>query len=65
VAWENFRTGAHGTVTPLSGEASADCRDFLLSHVEADKERWMQGDACRSGAGKWQIRSLKPWAMRV
>ena len=21
----------------------------------------MQGDACRAGRGKWEVRSLRPW----
>jgi surface antigen len=64
-AWENPKTGARGTVTPISNAYSQDgrlCRDFLASHVRDGSEAWMQGDACRMGqAGKWEVRNLKPW----
>lgn len=67
VPWENPRTGAHGTVTPLGTDYRAQglvCRDFLASHVTASREAWMQGEACRSSASRsaaWDIRSLKLW----
>jgi surface antigen len=63
-AWENPETGARGSVTPLAQAYSADgrtCRDFLASYVNGNNESWLQGAACRSGQGRWEIHTLKPW----
>jgi surface antigen len=63
--WENPRTGARGTVTPIAAvyrDNGIECRDFLVSYVHDRAEAWMQGEACRTGAaGGWEVRSLKPW----
>ena len=64
VPWENPRTGARGTVTPIAAAYNQDgftCRDFLASYVYDGSEAWLQGEACREGKGKWEVRSLKPW----
>lgn len=61
--WENPKTGARGTVTPLATAYSADgttCRDFLASYVRQGSEAWLQGAACRT-EGKWVVRNLRPW----
>jgi surface antigen len=62
--WENPRTGARGTVTPIATSytnAGFTCRDFLASYVLNGTESWMQGEACRLHQGKWEVRNLKPW----
>ena len=62
--WENPATGARGSVTPIAAAYTSDgqsCRDFLASYVKDRSESWMQGAACRSAQGHWEIRSLKPW----
>lgn len=62
--WENPVTGARGTVTPIAQAYNQDgrvCRDFLASYVKPGAESWLQGEACRFGRGKWEVRSLKPW----
>ncbi|GAB1717151.1 MAG: hypothetical protein NTAFB05_21930 [Nitrobacter sp.] len=62
--WENPSTGARGSVTPLAQAYTAEgrtCRDFLASYVNGNSESWLQGAACRSGGGRWEIQSLKPW----
>ena len=62
--WENPHTGARGTITPLATASSQDgvtCRDFLASYVKNGNESWLQGEACRSGRGKWEVRTLRPW----
>jgi surface antigen len=62
--WENPTTGARGSVTPLAAAYSSEgrtCRDFLASYVRDKTESWMQGAACRTAQGHWEIRSLKPW----
>jgi surface antigen len=64
VPWENPRTGARGTVTPLAAAYNQDgliCRDFLASYLREGSEAWLQGEACRQRKGRWEVRSLKPW----
>jgi hypothetical protein len=64
VPWENPKTGARGTVTPLASDYSQDgitCRDFLASYVKNGSELWLQGAACRAKRGKWEVRNLRPW----
>jgi hypothetical protein len=62
--WENPRTGARGTITPIAAAYTQDgsqCREFLASYVARDSEAWLRGQACRMYQGKWVVRSLKPW----
>jgi hypothetical protein len=62
--WENPETGARGSVTPLAQAYSSDgrtCRDFLASYVNGRSESWLQGAACKSVHGEWEIHTLKPW----
>jgi surface antigen len=64
VPWENPRTGARGTVTPLAAASTQDgfmCRDFLASYVRQGIESWLQGEGCRVHQGKWEIRAMRPW----
>jgi len=64
--WENPASGARGTITPISvayKEAGATCRDFLASHIAPKGDpAWMQGEACRNGSGRWEVRTLRPWS---
>jgi surface antigen len=63
-SWENPETGARGSVTPLAQAYSSDgrtCRDFLASYVNGKSENWLQGAACKSGQGRWEIHTMKPW----
>ena len=62
--WENPETGARGSVTPIAAAYTSDgrtCRDFLASYVNGRSESWLQGGACRSDHGQWEIHTLKPW----
>jgi len=62
--WENPRSGARGTITPIAAvyrDNGAECRDFLVSYVRDKAEAWMQGEACRTTDSRWDVRSLKPW----
>ncbi len=62
--WENPRSGARGTVTPIASAYTMGghtCRDFLASYVRGSSQAWMQGEACKQGKGAWEVRSLKPW----
>ena len=62
--WENPLTGARGTITPLATayrDNGIECRNFLASYVREKTEAWMQGEACRSPSGRWEVRNFKPW----
>lgn len=63
--WHNPQSGAHGSVTPIAKAYADDggrsCRDFLASYVNGTTERWLQGSACRTPRGQWEIHTLKPW----
>jgi 17 kDa outer membrane surface antigen len=64
VQWENPRTGARGTITPLASAYTQDgatCHDFLASYVRDGSTSWLQGEACRAKPGRWEVRKLKPW----
>src|SRR5512140_1343984 len=62
--WESPETGARGSGTALAQAYSSEgrtCRDFLASYVKGDSESWLQGAACQTGRGQWEIHTLKPW----
>jgi surface antigen len=62
--WSNPETGARGSVTPLAQaytEEGRTCRDFLASYVNGKTESWLQGAACQTSRGHWEIHTLKPW----
>jgi surface antigen len=61
--WENPKTGAHGTVTPLPStyqQSGVMCRDVLISYLKKGHVSWLQGEACHARGGKWEVRSLSP-----
>ena len=35
------------------------CRDFLASYVRGRREAWLQGEACRTQQGGWEVKSLQ------
>ncbi len=63
VPWQNPQTGAGGNITPLAtsySEGGLPCRDFLASYVHGGSQDWLQGAACRSSRGTWEIKRFKP-----
>jgi surface antigen len=63
VPWQNPQTGAGGNITPLAtaySEGGLPCRDFLASYVHGGSQDWLQGAACRSASGAWEVKRLKP-----
>jgi hypothetical protein len=63
VPWENPQTGAGGNITPIAssyGESGSTCRDFLASYARGQQQSWLQGQACRSANGAWEVKSLTP-----
>jgi surface antigen len=52
-----------GNITPLAtsySEGGVPCRDFLASYAHGGLEDWLQGAACRTSQGNWEVKSLKP-----
>ena len=63
VPWRNPQTGDGGNITLLATSrerGGVPCRDFLASYVSGASQAWLQGSACRSARGEWQVKSLKP-----
>ena len=63
IPWQNPETGAGGNITPLATsytEGGLPCRDFLASYMHGGSQDWLQGAACRTAAGEWEVRRLKP-----
>lgn len=63
VPWQNPQTGASGNITPLAtaySEGGLPCRDFLASYIHGTAQDWLQGAACRSASGTWEVTRLKP-----
>jgi surface antigen len=63
VPWQNPQTGVSGNITPLAttySEGGQPCRDFLASYVRGGAQSWLQGSACRTERGEWEVKSLKP-----
>jgi surface antigen len=63
VPWRNPQTGVGGNITPLASSHTEDglpCRDFLASYMRAGAQSWLQGSACRTARGDWEVKSLKP-----
>jgi len=63
-AWENPKSGARGTVTPIAKPYNQDgstCHDFLASYLNGRAETWMRGEACQQAQGKWEVKILRPW----
>jgi surface antigen len=63
VPWHNPHSGAGGNITPLAvstTDGGIRCRDFLASYVRGTAQAWLQGAACRTSRGQWEVKSLKP-----
>ncbi len=63
VPWRNPQSGASGNITPLDTSYSEDghpCRDFLASYLHGPAQDWLQGAACRSASGTWEVTRLTP-----
>jgi surface antigen len=61
--WQNPHSGARGNITPLASsysEAGMACRDFLASYMHGESQDWLEGAACRTVSGTWEIKRLKP-----
>lgn len=64
VPWRNPQTGVGGNITPLAASYSQNglpCREFLASYVSGASQAWLQGSACRTTRGAWEVKSLKPF----
>lgn len=58
VPWENYASAVRGTAIPLGAVRQTEagpCRDFRISFVHATDAKWLQGQACRTTRGSWQV----------
>jgi surface antigen len=59
VPWANPETGARGNFAPSAAATTAEggrtCRDFVATRSEHGKEVQLQGRACRTAEGQWDI----------
>lgn len=63
VPWQNPHSGAGGNITPLAtsySDAGIACRDFLASYIHGAAQDWLEGAACRTDSGTWEVKRLKP-----
>ena len=61
--WSNPESGAGGNITPLGksySQGDLRCRGFLASYTRGTTQSWLQGEACRTASGKWEVRNLRP-----
>jgi surface antigen len=61
--WNNPESGAGGNITPLGksySQGELRCRGFLASYANGAAQTWLQGEACRAGSGRWEVRNLRP-----
>jgi surface antigen len=59
VPWANPETGARGNFAPAAEAVTAStgqtCRNFVATRTENGKEVQLQGRACRTPEGQWDI----------
>lgn len=68
VSWDNPRSGARGSFTPVADAKAVDdkiCRAFLADVGGAAPARSLQGTACRDKAGDWKLGDVKLWTGRA
>lgn len=59
IPWDNPRTGARGTATPIGGTGSDGCREFRIGLVDTSGEHWVQGSACKDGKGAVTLNQVR------
>ena len=64
VRWENPDSGAKGFFGAIGNAFLIKddiCRLFVAGVGVKAPEDWMQGSACRTAPGEWDIKDVKPW----
>jgi len=64
VSWDNAKSGARGSFTPVGEARPVDdriCRAFLADVGGSVPARALQGTACRDKSGDWTLGDVKPW----
>lgn len=64
VSWDNPKSGARGSFTPVGDAAPVDdkiCRAFIAELGGSAPARSLQGTACRDSEGDWAVGDIKPW----
>jgi surface antigen len=66
VPWANPETGARGNFAPVAEAVTAEgrmCRDFVATRTENGREVQLQGRACRTPDGQWDIAETSKTAL--
>ena len=66
VPWANPETGARGNFAPAAEAVVAEgrtCRDFVATRTENGKEIQLNGRACRTAEGQWDIAETSKTAL--
>jgi surface antigen len=64
VRWDNPDSGAKGFFGAIGNPFLIKddiCRLFVAGVGIKAPEDWMQGSACRTAPGEWEIKDVKPW----
>lgn len=59
IPWDNPKTGARGTATPIGTTDAAGCREFRIGLVDGTGEHWVQGAACRDAKGALALSQVR------
>ncbi|MEP9378897.1 RT0821/Lpp0805 family surface protein [Aquabacter sp. CN5-332] len=59
IPWDNPKTGARGTATPIGASDADGCRDFRIGVVDGTGEHWVQGSACRDTKGAVSLSQVR------
>jgi surface antigen len=68
VRWDNPDSGAKGFFGAIGNAFLIKddiCRLFVAGVGIKGPEDWMQGSACRTAPGEWDIKDVKPWKKPV
>ncbi len=59
IPWDNPKTGARGTATPIGAAGADGCREFRIGVVGATGEQWVQGAACKDAKGAVSLSQVR------
>lgn len=59
IPWDNPKTGARGTATPIGAAGADGCREFRIGVVGTAGEQWVQGAACKDGKGAVSLSQVR------
>jgi surface antigen len=63
VIWSNPETGSRGSfrpAAPVEAQNGVTCRKFWATRVAQDREETVEGRACQTPAGQWDVAEARP-----